>query len=181
MSKKRNIVLFIATSLDGYIATNDEKLDWLFEVEGEGDNGISDFYQTVDTVLMGRRTYDWISQDDHIVEYPYKDKQSYVFTRSRVEKNEHVQFIQQDIEGFIYQLKSEPGKDIWLIGGGELLTSFLEKELVDEIIMTVAPKIIGEGIPLFNRGKHRLNLSLEGVQTFNQFVELHYTVQKGGE
>jgi len=178
LTKKRNVVLFIATSLDGYIATEDEKLDWLFEVVGEGDNGISDFYQTVDTVLMGRSTYDWISHADNMIDYPYKDKQSYVFTRSPFDKNEHVTFIQKDIEGFIHQLRNEPGKDIWLIGGGKLLTTFIEKELVDDIILTVAPKVIGEGIPLFNSGKHRLNLTLEGVQTFNQFVELHYKVEK---
>ena len=81
MGKRRNLVLFIASSLDGYIATKDESLEWLFKVEGEGDNGYSDFYETVDTVLMGKRTYDWVMEQE-IEEFPYKNKECYVFTRS---------------------------------------------------------------------------------------------------
>ncbi|KHF39238.1 dihydrofolate reductase family protein [Halalkalibacter okhensis] len=179
MSEDRKVVLFIATSLDGYIATEEEKLDWLFEVDGEGDNGISDFYQTVDTVLMGRRTYDWINNTINMNEYPYKDKKSFIFTRSTTyEEKEHIQFINQDAHVFVRNLKRKQGKNIWLLGGGQLVTSFIEKDLVDEVIITVAPKLIGTGIPLFIKGKYKMNLSLEGVQTFNQFVELHYKVKK---
>lgn len=73
MSGKRDLILFIAMSLDGYIATKDESLEWLFNVEGEGDNGYSDFYETVDTVLMGKKTYDWMTR--HVTgEFPYKNK-----------------------------------------------------------------------------------------------------------
>ncbi|MDV2682753.1 dihydrofolate reductase family protein [Alkalihalophilus lindianensis] len=178
MSQERNVVLFIATSLDGYIATEEERLDWLFEVEGEGDNGISDFYKTVDTVLMGRKTYDWIINADSIDEYPYKDKHSFVFTRSTIDDNDHTHFINHDVEAFVRSLKRKQGKNIWLLGGGQLVTTCIEKDLVDEIIITVAPKIIGSGIPLFIKGKYKVNLSLEGVQTFNQFVELHYKVRR---
>ena len=81
MSKKRNLILFIASSLDGYIATKDESLEWLYNVEGEGDNGYSEFYDTVDTILMGKRTYDWVLNQD-LKEFPYKNKECYVFTRS---------------------------------------------------------------------------------------------------
>ena len=74
MSNQRKLVLFTATSLDGYIATNSDTLDWLFTVEGEGDNGYSAFYETVDTVIMGRRTYDWI-KENMSEGFPYKDKE----------------------------------------------------------------------------------------------------------
>ncbi|WP_054710508.1 dihydrofolate reductase family protein [Bacillus sp. JCM 19041] len=178
MSEDRNVVLFIATSLDGYIATEEEQLEWLFEVEGEGDNGFSAFYETVDTVLMGRKTYDWINNAGNADEFPYKDKKSIVFTRSSVEDNDHTHFIDRDVEGFVKQLKKEQGKNIWLAGGGQLVSTFLENDLIDEIIVTVAPKIIGKGIPLFFEGTYKRNLSLEGVQTFNQFVELHYKVDR---
>lgn len=91
MRKQRKLVLLIATSLDGYIATKDDSLDWLFKVEGEGDNGISEFYETVDTILMGRKTYDWIIT--HMTEeFPYKNKECYVFSRQENEDTEDVKF-----------------------------------------------------------------------------------------
>ncbi|WP_249777633.1 dihydrofolate reductase family protein [Paenalkalicoccus suaedae] len=172
---KRSVALFIATSLDGYIATEEETLEWLFEVEGEGDNGYSDFYTTVDTVLMGNNTYKWLMDSEEVEEYPYKDKESYVFTSAEIASDENVEFV-NDPAALITTLKQEDGERIWLVGGGSLFSSFLEKGLVDEIIMTVAPKVIGEGIPLFQPRKYRANLELVGVQTFNQFVELHYKV-----
>lgn len=173
MSKKRNVVLFIASSLDGYIATKDESLEWLFKVEGEGDNGFAEFYETIDTVLMGKRTYDWVMNQE-IAEFPYKNKNCYVFTRSSVEDTDNVRFINKDVTDFVQALKREEGKNIWIVGGGELLHAFVERKLVDEFIITVAPTIIGKGIPLFREGDHQLELTLKGIRTFNQFVELHY-------
>ncbi|KOP78773.1 dihydrofolate reductase family protein [Cytobacillus solani] len=176
MSEKRDLVLFIAMSLDGYIATKDESLEWLFNVEGEGDNGYSDFYETVDTVLMGKKTYDWMTR--HVPgEFPYKNKKCYVFTRSSIEDTEDVKFINDDIVRFTNKLKNQEGRNIWLVGGGELLQSFVEKKLVDEIILTVAPTIIGKGIPLFKEGDYQLDLTLKGTKKYNQFVELHYGVK----
>ncbi|MBU9722751.1 MULTISPECIES: dihydrofolate reductase family protein [Bacillaceae] len=173
----RKLVLFIATSLDGYIATKDESLDWLFKVDGEGDNGYSEFYETVDTILMGRKTYDWIIQQG-IGEFPYKDKECYVFSRSPIEDNENVSFINENITSFTQELIKQGGKNIWIVGGGELLHSFLKEKMVDEMIVTIAPTIIGNGIPLFKEGKLKLDLKLKGTRTYNQFVELHYEVKK---
>lgn len=177
MTKKRNLVLFIATSLDGYIATKDESLEWLFNVEGEGDNGYSEFYETVDTVLIGKKTYDWIMAHES-GEFPYKNKDCYVFTNSTAEDTEDVKFINEDVVNFTNNLKERDGKNIWIVGGGNLLHSFLEEKLVDELRITVAPTIIGKGIPLFEEGDYQLNLSLKGIRNFNQFVELHYDVEK---
>lgn len=171
----RKLVLFIATSLDGYIATKDESLDWLFKVEGEGDNGYSQFYETVDTILIGKKTYDWIMKREP-GEFPYKNKACYVFTRSPIEDTEYVRFINNDITSFINELKNQEGKNIWIVGGGELIQSFIKEKLVDEIILTIAPTIIGNGIPLFKEGDYQLDLILIGTKTFNQFVELHYGV-----
>ncbi|MEG0471062.1 MAG: dihydrofolate reductase family protein [Solibacillus sp.] len=177
MNTQRKLILFIATSLDGYIATKDDTLEWLFKVEGEGDNGYSAFYNTVDTVLMGKRTYDWIIEN-MTGEFPYLDKQCYVFSRSVQDENEEVTFVQDDIVNFTNELLKQDGKNIWLVGGGELLHSFLKERLVDELIITVAPTLIGNGIPLFKEHDFNLELSLKGVQQFNQFVELHYEVRK---
>ena len=177
MSKNRNLVLFIAMSLDGYIATEDESLDWLYNVEGDGDNGYSRFYETVDTVIMGKKTYDWMmtyAPD----EFPYKGKECYVFTRSINEDTQDVKFINNDIVSFINDLKKQERGNIWLVGGGDLLTTFTENKLIDELIITLAPKIIGKGIPLFNQGDYQSDLILKGTRKYNQFVELHYLVKK---
>jgi len=159
MVKNRKMILFIATSLDGYIATEDESLDWLFEVEGEGDNGYSEFFHRVDTVLMGRKTYDWVVKNTN-GDFPYKDEKCYVFTRSPLENNENVQFVNEDVVSFTKELKKNDGKNIWLVGGGELIHSFLQEKLVDELIITVAPTLIGKGIPLFKKSDVQINLSL---------------------
>lgn len=173
MRKQRKLVLLIATSLDGYIATKDDSLDWLFKVEGEGDNGISEFYETVDTILMGRKTYDWIIT--HMTEeFPYKNKECYVFSRQENEDTEDVKFIKEDIIDFTNKLKNEEGKNIWIVGGGDLLHSFIKEKLVDEFIITIAPTIIGEGVPLFKEDEYQLELYLKGTRCFNQFLELHY-------
>ncbi|MFB7305348.1 dihydrofolate reductase family protein [Heyndrickxia sporothermodurans] len=177
MSKKRKVVLFISTSLDGYIATKDESLDWLFKVEGEGDNGYSEFYETVDTILFGKKTYDWVMKQG-IEELPYENKECYVFTRFPNNDKEDVKFINEDAVHFTKKLKNQKGKNIWIVGGGELLHSFLREKLVDEFIIKIAPTLLGEGIPLFREGDYQLNLSLKNIRIFNQFVELHYEIEK---
>ncbi|MCM2587948.1 dihydrofolate reductase family protein [Rossellomorea marisflavi] len=177
MQQNRKVVVFIACSLDGYIATKDESLEWLFQVEGEGDNGFSAFYDTVDTVVMGKKTYDWVMNQE-MEAFPYEGKECVVFSRSSWEDTEHVRYRSGDVLSFIEEQKSRKGKDIWVVGGGELLDAFIQEGLVDEFIITVAPVILGNGIPLFREGDRSLNLTLKGTQSFNQFVELHYEVKR---
>jgi len=78
----------------------------------------------------------------------------------------------------MHLLKTKDGENIWLVGGGELVQSFLQTELIDEIIVTIAPTLLGSGIPLFKRQEVLVDLELKGVRNFNQFVELHYEVKK---
>lgn len=173
----RKVVLFIAASLDGYIARNDETLDWLFEVEGEGDNGYSAFYETVDTVIMGRRTFDWVI--NHVnEEFPYKGKECFVFSREKQNENKDVKFVSDNIIPFTDKLKEQKGKSIWLVGGGDLIHSFLKEKLVDELIITVAPVLLGTGISLFKENDLEQQLELKGIKSFNQFVEMHYIVKR---
>jgi Dihydrofolate reductase len=175
MVYQRKLVLFIASSLDGYIATEDHNLDWLLSVEGEGDNGYSKFYDTVDTILMGRITYDWIMEHEK-GDFPYKGKECYVFSGSRKNGNEHVSFISEEVVPFIKELKDRDGKNIWLVGGGNLISTFIQEKLIDEMIVTIAPVLLGKGIPLFQNNNFQTALSLKEVHHFNQFVELHYEV-----
>lgn len=169
----RKTVLFIAASLDGYIATKEDSLEWLFSVEGEGDNGYTEFIENVDTVILGRRTYDWLLTAEG-ENFPYKDKQCFVFSGSKQGKDENVQFFSGDITEFMKKLKQEEGKDIWIVGGGELLHHFVENRLVDEWIISIAPTILGDGIPLFKKHDFETRLRLKEIKRFNQFAYLNY-------
>ncbi len=174
--EQRKLVLFIASTLDGYIATKDHNLDWLFNVEGEGDNGTSEFYNTIDTIIMGRTTYDWIM--DHEDVFQYKDKECYIFTRTPKVDNEYVSFVNKDVVSFSKEIKNKSGKNIWLMGGSELISNFIKEKLVDEIIVTIAPVMLGSGIPLFSENNFQTLLRLNSINQFNQFVELRYEVIK---
>jgi dihydrofolate reductase len=172
---KRKLVIFIASSLDGYIATDEHNLDWLFSVEGEGDNGYSDFYESIDTILMGRVTYDWLMEHEKD-NFPYEGKECYVFSRMKKENSEHVSFVQDNIGEFSKELKRKQGKNIWLVGGGDLIQTFINEKLVDEIIVTIAPVLLGKGIPLFKNNHFQTSLLLKSINRYNQFAELHYEV-----
>ena len=169
----RKIVLFIAISLDGYIARTDGDISWLDEVQGEGDNGYSEFIGSVDTVVMGKKTY------DHVLvltnnQYPYEGKTSYVFTRKETSTNSDIHFTNEDPVSLAGKLKSQQGKDIWLVGGAGLLDSFMKKKLVDEYIITTAPIILGDGIPLFKTNNPEIRLKLKSTRQFGEFVQNHY-------
>lgn len=172
---QRKIVLYIAASLDGYIAAEDENMDWLLNIEGDGDNGYSAFYDTIDTILMGRKTYDWIMRHEGS-KFPYKGKECYVFSKTLQGNNDNVTFINSNTVEFAEKLKKSPGKNIWLVGGGILTDAFLTHKAVDEIIINITPIILGNGIPLFRNSERQTRLSLRTINRYNQFAELHYDV-----
>jgi len=176
MKKDSKVILFIAESLDGYIATSEESLEWLFKTVGEGDAGYTEFYETIDTVIMGRRTYDWIIQKEN-ENFPYKDKKCYVFSRTTTGRNEFVEFINEDILHFTQRIKENSEGNIWIVGGGELLQFFMKEKLVDELIITIAPTLIGRGIPLFRENDLETELILKDVKQFNQFAQLYYELK----
>ncbi|WP_033544004.1 dihydrofolate reductase family protein [Planococcus sp. CAU13] len=177
MSDNRKIVCYIAQSLDGYIATEDDSLDWLFKVEGEGDAGYSEFMETIDTVVMGRRTYDWVMEMEK-GEYPYPGLKSYIFSRtvSPNASSENIEFTDMDIPAFADKLKSQPGKNIWVIGGSRLLADFMESGLIDEFIISIAPIIIGKGIPLFQKSDLMTEYKLKDIKRYGEFAQLHYVL-----
>ncbi len=140
----RKVILFIASSLDGFIARKSGKIDWLFT---DQDYGYSDFLKTIGVVIMGRKTYE---QALTFGEYPYKGVEGYVFSRTRAgAKDENVAFVSGDIASFVKALKAKPGKDIWLIGGAGVIQPFLERDLIDEFSISIHPIMLGDGIPLF--------------------------------
>lgn len=177
MEDKRKIICYIAESLDGYIATEDDSLDWLFKIDGEGDAGYSEFMDTIDTVVMGRRTYDWVMEMEK-GEYPYKGIKSYVFSRTvPAAQSGDVEFLDMAIPAFAEKLKCSPGKNIWVIGGSALLAEFLEAGLIDEFIISIAPVTIGSGIPLFRKSVLTTEYKLKNVKRYGEFAQLHYELK----
>ena len=165
----RQVVLYIAASLDNFIARSDGGVDWLdspdFQLPGE-DYGYKDFYSTIDTTLMGNSTYKFILDQD--VPFPYPDRANYVFSRSTQHQDtEFVRFISGDIASFVGELKQEAGKDIWLIGGGQVNSILLNNHLIDKIILTMVPMTLGEGIPLFHGKTKEVKFSLESSQSYS--------------
>ena len=173
----RKVILYIAASLDGYIARPDGGIDWLenkiYKIEGE-DFGYSDFIKTIDTTLMGHSTYKVVAGLD--MPYTYSGKTNYVFSHSHHPDNQFVHFISSNAAEFVKQLKQQPGQDIWLIGGSMLNTLLLNAGLIDEIILTYVPILIGKGIPLFTPLTSEKMLQLNDSKRFeNGFVQLKLT------
>src|SRR5215212_1559567 len=172
----RKVKLFIASSLDCYIAREDGGIDWLFT---DDDYGYTKFYDSIDTIIVGRKSYDQsLTFDD----YPYKGKKVYVFTRKKVRMNNNeqdVEYIDTNIRDFVTTLTQSIGKDIWLLGGGEIVSILLNEDLVDEIILSIHPIILGTGIPLLRDIQKEVNLKLENSLSFDSgLTQLYYKVLK---
>ncbi len=160
----RKLKLYIATSMDGYIAGPNGEIDWL-DAGGDEDYGYQEFYATIDTTLMGNSTYPLTLTVDT---FPYSEKANYVFTKGIPPKDTaHVQFVSGDIGAFVRSLKEEPGKGIWLVGGGQINTGMLNADLIDEMILTTFPVVLGEGIPLFALGATRHPFKTVSCQTYD--------------
>ena len=163
------ILAYIASSLDGYIARENGDVDWLPQ---SSESSYDEFYKYVDTVIMGKTTYEQVLT---FGEYPYKDKKSFVFTRTSKNSDDNVEFV-SDIETFVKDGFPGTGENIWLVGGAKIIASFLELGVVDEIITTVIPVLLGKGIPLFQNIENETKLELVKTEKFGQLVDLHYKV-----
>lgn len=172
MKKQRDIILYIGTSIDGYIANDDGTLEWLESTEVEGDSGYSTLLERIDSVVMGKGTYDVVRGFD--MDYPYSDYKNYVFSKSVSGSDEYASFINEDVKTFIHKIKQEPGKDIWLIGGGNLAREFFKENLIDEIQLAIAPVILGKGISLYIGDDITQKYTLTKVEKLGQLAMLHY-------
>ena len=166
------ITLFIASSLDGYIARENGDIDWLPQI---GESGYDDFIKSVDTVIMGKTTYDQVLT---FGDYPYKDKKSFVFTRnSNQNKDENSEFV-SDVKKFVKDGFPNAVEHIWLVGGAEIISTFVNLGFVDEIILSIIPVVLGKGIPLFKNIEKEVKLELIKTTDYDTLVELHYKVLK---
>ena len=178
-TKRRKIIVHIATSADGYIARPDGDIEWLTSRPApKGFYGMNAFMRTIDTEVLGRKTYDaalalggkFDTKSRHIV-----------FCRQPppADAPPGVEFVSGPIEPFVSELREHPGKDIWLMGGGELVASFLDAQAIDEFVISVVPVFIGDGIPLIARRHRHVPLDLRSVERLDDgLVQLHYDVRR---
>ncbi|HZE70239.1 MAG TPA: dihydrofolate reductase family protein [Pyrinomonadaceae bacterium] len=176
----RKIIVYIATSADGYIARSDGGVEWLNRPKIKGNYGMGEFYRSIDTILWGRKTYGLGLEMDEGVSAFDAGVKNYVFSRRPPKTNpKTVEFVKEPIKEFAAGIRNTPGKDIWMMGGGGIIASFLDEGEIDEFIIHVIPTFIGEGIPLI-APRHRLvPLKLISCETYSDgVVRLHYAVTK---
>ena len=153
MGAERKIVVYIATSADGFIARPDGDLEWLNRRPRTIDYGMREFYPSIDTILWGRKTYDWVrsfyrkqGKKDGLFD---ANVTNYVFSRKPPRRPASgVEFVSERIKSFAKRLRATPGKQIWMMGGATLIASFLDAGELDEFDIHMIPVFIGEGIPL---------------------------------
>lgn len=183
---ERRIVAYIATSADGYIARPDGDVEWLNRRPDKHDYGMGAFYPSIDTILWGRKTYDWLLR--------YYQKQgkteglfdtnvkNYVFSRHPpTHPAAGAEFVTEPLKTFARRLRAAPGKHIWMMGGGDLIASFLDAGEMDEFDIHVMPVFIGEGIPLVAPRHRDIELRLLASQQYpDGVVRLRYEVPRRG-
>lgn len=171
------MILFIAMSLDGYIVDSKGSVDWLQgqDPEGKTEDLYAEFVTGIDTVLMGKKTYTQIVSELSPEEWPYKGMKSYVFTHHPETNTEDMCFVNEKPAVVVEALRKEPGKNIWICGGARLVQQLMEKDMVDQYVITIIPVILGKGIRLFGSLEHEILLKLDSVRTTNGMTELIYS------
>jgi dihydrofolate reductase len=182
---KRKIIVTIATSADGFIARKDGGVDWLDRPRPKGeDYGMGEFFKSIDTVIYGRKTYDIaVKFVEEGIEIPDDGSkiQNYVFSRRRPPKRvlPGFEFVKEPVKEFAQRLRTQKGKNIWMMGGGGIIASFLDEGEIDEFIISVIPIFIGEGIPLIAPRHRTVPLKLLSTKKYSDgVVRLHYEVSE---
>jgi dihydrofolate reductase len=178
-TRRRKIIVYIATSADGYIARPDGGIEWLDRPRPKGNYGMGEFFKSIDTILWGRRTYEPALKMGYPGGFGLKVK-NYVFsTTMKGPAAPNVEFVNEPIGPFAQRLRVQPGKDIFMMGGAGLIASFLDVGEIDEFSIHVIPILIGEGIPLIQPRHRNVPLKLISTKTFpDGVVHLNYCVQK---
>lgn len=174
MKTERKVILYIALSLDGYIAKPNNDLSFLSIVQQEGeDYGYADFVDSTDTVILGRKTYDWVMTQ--ATEFPHADKNAYIITRTPRPNIGKTFFYTGDLTDLVRILKGRPGKNIFCDGGAEIVNELLKEDLIDEFIISVIPILVGNGTRLFKDGRPEQKLELISSKQFDKgLTQLHY-------
>ncbi len=170
----RKAVVFIAASVDGFIATQDGDLGFLSAVEKEGeDYGYADFISTVDTVVLGKKTYDKVIAMGY--PFPHADKEAYIITQTPADAVGSAQFYTGDVVELLKQLKQQEGRTIFIDGGAFVVNLLLQARLIDEFYLSLIPVVLGSGISLFQPTNPLQQLQLINIKSFDTgLAQLHY-------
>jgi len=183
MKRARKIIAYLAVSADGYIARPDGDVEWLNRRPHTIDYGYAKFYASIDTVLLGRGTFDWAVR--YMKQHPgapvFDTRVAhYVFTHRPPKRGiPGVQFTSESPKAIARRLRARPGKNIWMMGGGHLIASFLDAGVIDEFDLHVIPVLIGKGIPLIAPRHHDIELRLIATKKYaDGVVRLRYKVPR---
>lgn len=176
----RTLTIFIATSVDGYIAKPNDDLSFLKLVEKEGeDYGYAEFTSTIDTIILGRKTYDWVLKEIGPSHYDNGNRNVYVITRTKRPSVGKITFYTGNLTELVQGLKSGSGKNIYCDGGAEIINELLSNDLVDEFIISVVPVLLGNGTRLFKDNRPEQRLELVNTKIFETgLTQLHYKRKK---
>jgi dihydrofolate reductase len=174
----RKVTFGGANSLDNYFARKDESVDWLMWSD-EAAAIMNTYWKTVDTILMGRKTYEFALRNSKGKGNPYGKIKSYVFSRTlKRAKDKGITLVKEEAVGFVRELKEQKGKDICVLGGGDFAKTLFEADLIDEIGFSIHPVLLGSGIPLFHEMNRQINLELLECKPFkNGCVYVMYRVK----
>lgn len=171
---ERKVILYIAMSLDGFIAGPNDDLSFLNTVSKSGeDYGYSEFIESVDTVILGRKTYDWVMKQVEV--FPHKDKDTYIITKTKKPDEGRTIFFNGDVRALVTKLKKVKGNNIFCDGGAEIVNLLLRDNLIDEFIISIIPVLLGGGTRLFKDDNKPIGLKLISAKSFDTgLVQLHY-------
>ena len=172
----RKVTLFIAMSLDGYIADKDGGVDWLNGQEEDGENmdTYSEFIKTIDTIIMGWNTYHQVITELSPEEWVYPEQISYVITHREIPSTERIRFTSESPCDLVKRLREEEGKGIWICGGASIVRQLMETDLIDTLHISVIPTLLGDGVRLFGPLEKEQKLRLVKTQSYNGITDLVY-------
>ena len=172
----RKVTLFIAMSLDGYIADKDGGVDWLNGQEEDGENmdTYSEFIKTIDTIIIGWNTYHQLTSELSPEEWVYPEQVSFVITHREIPSTERIRFTSESPCDLVKRLREEEGNGIWICGGASIVRQLMETDLIDTLHISVIPTLLGDGVRLFGPLEKEQKLRLVKTQSYNGITDLVY-------
>lgn len=176
----RKVILYIAVSLDGFIADKDGSVDWLSGEENDTtsdsstvaqeNNSYEELLKDIDTIIMGMTTYRQVVTELSPDVWPYQGIKSYILTSKPEQDKEDIIFVNTNVKNLIKQLKEQEGKDIWIVGGANVANQLIKDNMIDEYQITTMPIILGQGIRLFEQDNKTIYLQLDSVKQYDDMV-----------
>lgn len=167
-----SIYFYGCMTLDGYLADKNHNLDWLHESGSVEETEYESFYNNIDITIMGKKTFDEVSKSKDPGQF-FPSTVNYVFTHNKKLEVKGFHFIDEQIVSFVKNLDKD--KNIWVVGGNTILSPLLDHDMIDVLIVQIAPVLLGDGIPLFTQNEATKRFYLKDVKKYGQFAEMVYT------